>query len=99
MDDCWLAHCQQMLMIRSIFLFLDRTYVLQNPTVHSIWYVLILFLNKFSIKRHARLRSIDTYSTKSKIENLTRKHRSCLLGLGMYANPNLDNLIVFNRNE
>lgn len=37
MDDCWLAHCQQMLMIRSIFLFLDRTYVLQNPTVHSIW--------------------------------------------------------------
>lgn len=39
MNDCWQSHCQQMIMIRSIFLYLDRTYVLQNPTVHSIWYV------------------------------------------------------------
>lgn len=38
MDECWQSHCQQMIMIRSIFLYLDRTYVLQNPTVHSIWY-------------------------------------------------------------
>lgn len=37
MDECWQSHCQQMIMIRSIFLYLDRTYVLQNPTVHSIW--------------------------------------------------------------
>ena len=28
-DQCWQAHCRQMIMIRSIFLFLDRTYVLQ----------------------------------------------------------------------
>lgn len=33
----WQAYCQQMIMMRSIFLYLDRTYVLQNPTVHSIW--------------------------------------------------------------
>ena len=26
-------------MIRSIFLFLDRTYVLQNSAILSIWYV------------------------------------------------------------
>lgn len=44
MDDCWLSHCQQMIMIRSIFLYLDRTYVLQNPTVHSIWLVLNTYL-------------------------------------------------------
>lgn len=39
MDECWQLHCQQMIMIRSIFLYLDRTYVLQNPIVHSIWWV------------------------------------------------------------
>lgn len=37
MNKCWQSHCDLMVMIRSIFLYLDRTYVLQNPTVHSIW--------------------------------------------------------------
>ncbi|XP_067008215.1 cullin-4A [Anabrus simplex] len=37
MNECWQSHCQQMIMVRGIFLFLDRTYVLQNPTIHSIW--------------------------------------------------------------
>jgi cullin-4 len=37
MDHCWQAHCRQMIMIRSIFLFLDRTYVLQNSAVASLW--------------------------------------------------------------
>uniref|UniRef100_A0A1B6CF55 Cullin-4A n=1 Tax=Clastoptera arizonana TaxID=38151 RepID=A0A1B6CF55_9HEMI len=37
MNECWLSHCRQMIMIRSIFLYLDRTYVLQNPSIHSIW--------------------------------------------------------------
>ncbi|CAE1256582.1 CUL4 [Acanthosepion pharaonis] len=36
-DNCWQDHCRQMIMIRSIFLFLDRTYVLQNTSVLSIW--------------------------------------------------------------
>jgi cullin-4 len=36
-NECWQSHCQQIIMIRSIFLYLDRTYVLQNPTVKSIW--------------------------------------------------------------
>lgn len=34
---CWLNHCQQTIMIRSIFLFLDRTYVLQSAAIPSIW--------------------------------------------------------------
>ncbi len=38
-NECWLSHCRQMIMIRSIFLYLDRTFVLQNPSVPSIWYV------------------------------------------------------------
>lgn len=37
MNDCWSGHCRQMIMVRSIFLFLDRTYVLQHPSVMSIW--------------------------------------------------------------
>ncbi|CAO2622578.1 CUL4B [Lemmus lemmus] len=36
-DKCWQSHCRQMIMIRSIFLFLDRTYVLQNSMLPSIW--------------------------------------------------------------
>ena len=31
MNECWSSHCRQMIMTRSIFLFLDRTYVLQHP--------------------------------------------------------------------
>ncbi|XP_018417756.1 PREDICTED: cullin-4A [Nanorana parkeri] len=34
---CWKDHCRQMIMIRSIFLFLDRTYVLQNSMLLSLW--------------------------------------------------------------
>lgn len=37
MNNCWQAHCRQMIMIRSIFLFLDRTYVLQTSSILSIW--------------------------------------------------------------
>lgn len=37
MNETWQAHCRQMIMIRSIFLYLDRTYVLQNPHIPSIW--------------------------------------------------------------
>ncbi|XP_049818266.1 cullin-4B isoform X2 [Aethina tumida] len=37
MNETWLAHCNQMIMIRSIFLYLDRTYVLQNANISSIW--------------------------------------------------------------
>ncbi|XP_071501882.1 cullin-4A-like [Diadema antillarum] len=37
LDRCWQDHCRQMIMIRSIFLFLDRTYVLQNSLVSSLW--------------------------------------------------------------
>uniref|UniRef100_A0A8C9TIS8 Cullin 4A n=1 Tax=Scleropages formosus TaxID=113540 RepID=A0A8C9TIS8_SCLFO len=36
MERCWQDHCRQTIMIRSIFLFLDRTYVLQNSLLPSI---------------------------------------------------------------
>jgi len=37
MNEAWSDHCQQIIMCRSIFLFLDRTYVLATPGVLSIW--------------------------------------------------------------
>ncbi len=37
MNTCWQSHCRQMIMIRSIFLFLDRTYILQNSSIASLW--------------------------------------------------------------
>lgn len=33
----WDAHCNQMSTIRSIFLYLDRTYVIQSGNVTSLW--------------------------------------------------------------
>ncbi|CAI5715722.1 unnamed protein product [Hyaloperonospora brassicae] len=33
----WEDHCEDMLVIRTIFLYLDRTYVMQTPHVASIW--------------------------------------------------------------
>lgn len=37
MNEFWQDHCRQMIMIRSIFLFLDRTYILQTPGLCSLW--------------------------------------------------------------
>lgn len=60
MNDCWQSHCQQMIMIRSIFLYLDRTYVLQNPTVHSIWDMgLDLFRNHIALNNLVQKRTVD----------------------------------------
>ncbi|KAG0046419.1 Cullin-4B, partial [Gryganskiella cystojenkinii] len=35
--SAWTQHCRQLIMIRSIFLYLDRTFVLQTLGVTSIW--------------------------------------------------------------
>eukprot|EP00960_Hanusia_phi_P044305 756574-Hanusia_phi.AAC.4 len=36
-EACWQKHCNQMSLIRSIFLYLDRTYVIQSSNVCSLW--------------------------------------------------------------
>lgn len=60
MNECWQSHCQQMIMIRSIFLYLDRTYVLQNPTVHSIWDMgLDLFRNHIAMNNLVQTRTVE----------------------------------------
>eukprot|EP00976_Prorocentrum_cordatum_P068315 1179085-Prorocentrum_minimum.AAC.6 len=37
MDATWQDHCSQMMTIRSIFLYLDRTFVIQTSGVLSLW--------------------------------------------------------------
>ncbi|TPX36563.1 hypothetical protein SmJEL517_g01214 [Synchytrium microbalum] len=37
LETVWTSHCQQMILIRSIFLYLDRTYVLQTSWLLSLW--------------------------------------------------------------
>ncbi|CAH3951967.1 cullin-4A [Pieris brassicae] len=60
MNDCWKAHCRQMIMIRSIFLYLDRTYVLQNPSIHSIWDMgLDLFRHHIAMNTLIQTRTVD----------------------------------------
>ena len=34
---CWQDHCEQMLTIRQIFLYLDRTYVISTSSVRSLF--------------------------------------------------------------
>lgn len=60
LNECWQSHCRQMIMIRSIFLYLDRTYVLQNPTVHSIWDMgLYLFRNHIALNTCVQKRTVE----------------------------------------
>lgn len=37
LNSLWLEHCEQMVKIRSVFLFLDRTFVLQTASLLSLW--------------------------------------------------------------
>ena len=37
LDGVWQSHCEHMRMIRSIFLYLDRSYVLHSSPVRSLW--------------------------------------------------------------
>ncbi|XP_013371024.1 PREDICTED: cullin-4A [Chinchilla lanigera] len=59
-NTCWQDHCRQMIMVRSIFLFLDRTYVLQNSTLPSIWDMgLELFRNHIISDKTVQSKTID----------------------------------------
>ncbi|KAM6180192.1 cullin-4A isoform 1-T1 [Erethizon dorsatum] len=59
-NTCWQDHCRQMIMVRSIFLFLDRTYVLQNSMLPSIWDMgLELFRNHIISDKMVQSKTID----------------------------------------
>lgn len=56
MSEFWQDHCRQMIMIRSIFLFLDRTYILQTPGLCSLW-DMGLDLFRLHIASHSAIQS------------------------------------------
>lgn len=60
MNQCWRNHCQQLHMIKSIFLFLDRKYVLPESSVVSIWDLGIAkFRHYFSCNKIIHQRTIE----------------------------------------
>ncbi|XP_077987604.1 cullin-4A-like [Glandiceps talaboti] len=60
LNNCWQDHCRQMIMIRSIFLFLDRTYVLQNSLISSLWDMgLELYRQHIISNRTVETRTVD----------------------------------------
>ncbi|KAF9174394.1 Cullin-4B [Mortierella sp. AD010] len=48
----WTDHCRQLIMIRSIFLYLDRTFVLQTLGVTSIWEMGLDLWKKLVMNQH-----------------------------------------------
>lgn len=58
-EKCWQDFCDQMLMIRSIALTLDRKYVIQNPNVRSLWEMgLQLFRKHLSLAPEVEQRTV-----------------------------------------
>lgn len=72
LDSAWQSHCRQMIMIRSIFLYLDRTYVLQNPSVQSIWDMGLEQFKTYIISPNSKVQS----KTVDGILNLIEKERN-----------------------
>lgn len=58
-EKCWQDLCDQMLMIRGIALYLDRTYVKQTPNVKSLWDMgLQLFRKHLSLCREVEHKTV-----------------------------------------
>ncbi|KAF1329324.1 Cullin family protein, partial [Globisporangium splendens] len=56
----WEDHCEDMLVIRTIFMYLDRTYVMQTPHIASIWDMgLNLLRNNIIQRKHLEAKLID----------------------------------------
>lgn len=72
LDSAWQSHCRQMIMIRSIFLYLDRTYVLQNPSVQSIWDMGLEQFKTYIISPNSKIQ----FKTVDGILNLIEKERN-----------------------
>jgi len=75
LSKAWNDHCSQIMIIRSIFLYLDRTYILNNAgSAHSVWDMgLACWLKYF--RRYARLEDKAMTGTLQLIE-LDRKQVS-----------------------
>jgi cullin-4 len=58
-DDVWQDHCDNMLTIRSVFLYLDRSFVMQAPNLLPIWELgLKLFRDNLAGKGHLEHKTV-----------------------------------------
>lgn len=63
-DTCWQDHCSDMIMIRSIFLYLDRTYVIQTSGIKSLWDMgLQLFRNYIAVHPDIERKTVSAILT------------------------------------
>lgn len=59
-NDVWQDHCEHMLTIRSIFLYLDRSFVIQTPNIVSIWDMgLHLFRHHLQLRHEVESKTIS----------------------------------------
>lgn len=68
LNQSWHEHCRQMLMIRSIFLYLDRTYVLQNKNLLSIWDLGLALYREYIFEDEPSIRQHSFYSLLNEIQ-------------------------------
>lgn len=111
-NTCWTDYCDQLLLIRSIFLYLDRKFTLQKSEFKSIW---DLGLNSFGQKiaripdfalklREALLHTIEADRKGESVDkNLLKNLLRMLSALGLYTNHFekyfLDSTANFYQNE
>uniref|UniRef100_A0A7N0ZRY4 Cullin-4 n=1 Tax=Kalanchoe fedtschenkoi TaxID=63787 RepID=A0A7N0ZRY4_KALFE len=58
-EKCWQDFCEQMLLIRSIALYLDRTYVKQTTNIRSLWDMgLFIFRKHLSISQEVEHKTV-----------------------------------------
>ncbi|KAI8802568.1 Cullin [Cladochytrium replicatum] len=90
-NEVWTKYCQQTLMIRGIFLYLDRTYILQRPELSSIWDMgLSLFRSHIMGDSDIRKRCIDGMLEEIRRErqvdrDILRSLVRMMLDLGIYV--------------
>ncbi|KAJ1430596.1 Winged helix-like DNA-binding domain superfamily [Sesbania bispinosa] len=93
-ERCWQDLCDQMLMIRSIALYLDRTYVKQTTNVRSLWDMgLQLYRKHLSLSPEVEnktvtglLRMIESERSGEAVDRTLLNHLlKMFTGLGIYA--------------
>lgn len=79
MRECWKNHCRQLYMIRGIFLFLDRKFVLRDLSTMSIWDLGVeKFRHHFSINTIIQRRTVEEL-----LDLIKQERRGALIEKGL----------------
>ena len=68
----WEGQCTRLLTLRSVFLYLDRSYVLHLPNVHSLWEMGLQIVRRHFLQ-HGCTSSDAAKANQSPVENKTRQ--------------------------